>query len=80
MALLNKYRFSVIPIRHEKLNRAFKHVLAFAVTLGFAFQPCQAVPQQAVVAFRRVGLCLGLGVQLGGHKTLVRLPIPTGHK
>jgi hypothetical protein len=78
--LLNKYRFVVIPIRHEKLNRAFKHVLAFAITLGLSFQPCQAVPQQAIVAFRRVGLRLGLRMQRSGNKMLVRLPIICHHR
>ncbi len=78
--LLNKYRFPVIPIGHEQFNRAFKHVLAFTVTLGFPFQPCQAVPQQTVVAFRRVGLRLGLRMQRSGNKMLVRLPIICHHR
>lgn len=80
MVLLNKYRFLVIPIGDEQLDRAFKHVLAFAVTLGFPFQPCQAVPQQAVVAFHCVSLRFRLCMQRGRYEMFIRLPIICHHR
>jgi hypothetical protein len=47
--LLNKYSFYfVIPFEHQKHDRIFKHVLAFAVALRLPAQPGEEMPEQAV--------------------------------